>query len=94
MVRIHLPIQELQEARVGSLAQKDLLEKEMATQSSILARIIPWTEEPGSLHCPWSKKSDITEHACALCPAYLASLRKLSDMFHKITLLVVGECGF
>ena len=28
---------------------KILLEKEMATHSSILARRIPWTEEPGGL---------------------------------------------
>ena len=27
--------------------QEDLLEKEMATHSSILAWKIPWTEEPG-----------------------------------------------
>ena len=26
------------------------MEKEMATHSSILAGIIPWTEEPGGLH--------------------------------------------
>ena len=30
-----------------SLGQKDLLEKGMATHSSILAWRIPWTEEPG-----------------------------------------------
>ena len=30
-----------------SLGQEDLLEKEMATHSSILAWEIPWTEEPG-----------------------------------------------
>ena len=35
--------------RVGSLAQEDLLEKEMAVHSSILAWEIPWTEEPGGL---------------------------------------------
>ena len=28
---------------------EDLLEKEMATHSSILARKFPWTEEPGGL---------------------------------------------
>ena len=32
---------------VLSLGQEDPLEKEMATQSSILAREIPWTEKPG-----------------------------------------------
>ena len=32
---------------VQSLGQKDPLEKEMATHSSIPAWKIPWTEEPG-----------------------------------------------
>ena len=31
------------------MGQEDLLEKEMATPSSILAWEIPWTEEPGRL---------------------------------------------
>ena len=35
------------EMRVQSLGQKDLLEKEMATHSSILVWRIPWREEPG-----------------------------------------------
>ena len=39
----------MQETWVRSLGRKDLLEKEMATLSSILAWIIPWTEEPGGL---------------------------------------------
>ena len=47
--RIHLPMQELQETRVRSLSQQDSLEEEMATSSSIFARIIPWTEEPGEM---------------------------------------------
>ena len=34
---------------VRSLGQKDSLEKEMATHSSILARRIPWIEKPGWL---------------------------------------------
>ena len=42
-----LPI--MQETQVQSLCQEDLLEKEMATHSSILAWKIPWTEESGSL---------------------------------------------
>ena len=32
-----------------SLSQEDPQEKEMATHSSILAREVPWTEEPGGL---------------------------------------------
>ena len=35
-----------------SLGWEEPLEKEMAIDSSILARRIPWTEEPGGLH-PW-----------------------------------------
>ena len=37
------------ETWVQSLGREDLLEKEMATHSSILAWKIPWTEEPGRL---------------------------------------------
>ena len=33
--------------QVQSLCQEDPLEKKMATHSRILAREIPWTEEPG-----------------------------------------------
>ena len=39
----------MQETQVQSLGREDLLEKEMATHSSILAWEIPWTEEPGGL---------------------------------------------
>ena len=39
----------MQETRVWALGQEDALEKEMGTHSSILARRIPWTEEPGGL---------------------------------------------
>ena len=38
-----------QEMQIQSLDQEDPLEKEMATNSSILALEIPWTEEPGRL---------------------------------------------
>ena len=39
----------MQETQVESLGREDSLEKEMAAHSSILAGIIPWTEEPGGL---------------------------------------------
>ena len=39
----------MQETQVQSLGQEDLLEKEMATHSSILAWKIPGVEEPGRL---------------------------------------------
>ena len=55
----HLPT--MWETRVQSLGQEDLLEKEMATHSSILAWKIPWMEEPVS-YSPWGRKeSDTTE---------------------------------
>ena len=39
----------MQEMRVQSMSQEDLLEKEMAIHSSILAWRISWTEKPGGL---------------------------------------------
>ena len=45
-----------QETSVQSLSQEDLLEKEMATHSSILAWKIPRTEEPGRLHSMESQR--------------------------------------
>ena len=44
-VKIHLKCRR----RVLSLGGEDPLEEGMATHSSILARRIPWTEEPGGL---------------------------------------------
>ena len=49
----------MQETWVLSLRQEDLLEKEMATHSSILAWRIPWTEESGGLQ---SMGSQIVGH--------------------------------
>ena len=46
-----------QKTWVLSLSQEDPLEKEMATHSSILARIIPWTEETGGLQSIGLQKS-------------------------------------
>ena len=39
----------MQETQVQSLGQEDPLEKGMATNSSVVACRIPWTEEPGRL---------------------------------------------
>ena len=48
----------IQEAWVlsQSLSQEDLLEKEMATHSSILAWIIPWTKESDGLQSTGSQR--------------------------------------
>ena len=47
MVKNLTVMQETHETCVQSLCREDPLEKEMATHSSILARKIQWTEEPG-----------------------------------------------
>ena len=44
------------ETWVQSLGREDLLEKEMATHSSILAWKIPWTEEHNSLQSMGSQR--------------------------------------
>ena len=46
----------MQETRVQSLGVEDLLEKGMATHSSILASRIPWTEELGRLQSMGSQR--------------------------------------
>ena len=46
----------MRETRVQSLGWGDLLEKEMATHSSILAWKIPWMEEPGRLQSMGSQR--------------------------------------
>ena len=46
----------IQETWVRSLGQEDPLEKEMATHSSILAKRIPWTEEPDGLQSMGSQR--------------------------------------
>ena len=46
----------MQETRVQSLGWEDLLEKAMATHSSILAWKIPWMEEPGGLQSMGSQR--------------------------------------
>ena len=44
------------ESRVLSLGWEDILEKEMATHSSILAWKIPWTREPSGLQSMGSQR--------------------------------------
>ena len=50
----------MQKTQVQSLCWEDPLEKGMATHSGILARRIPWTEEPGGLQSMESQR-DTTE---------------------------------
>ena len=46
----------VQETLFPSLGWEDPWEKEMAIRSSILAWIIPWTEEPGGLQSMGSQR--------------------------------------
>ena len=50
----HLP--KMQETWAQSLGQEDLLGKEMATHSSILAWKIPWMKEPSRLQSMESQR--------------------------------------
>ena len=49
-------MQEQQETQVQSLGGEDPMEEEMASHSSILAGIIPQTEEPGRLQSMGSQR--------------------------------------
>ena len=51
----------MQEMRVQSLGQEDLLQEEMATHCSILAWVIPWTEEPGGLQSIGFRVDEVLE---------------------------------
>ena len=51
----------IQETWGRPLGREDLQEKERATNSSIFAWRIPWTEEPGRLSSMGRKESDMTE---------------------------------
>ena len=57
------------ETRVRSLDREDLPEKEVATQSSILAWRIPWTEEPSRLQSTGSQRVGTTERLHSLTKA-------------------------
>ena len=56
MVQMVKNLPAMQGTQVRSLGQEDLLEKEMATHSSILAWEISGTEEPGRLQSMGSQR--------------------------------------
>ena len=51
----------MQETQVRFLGPEDLLEKKMATHSSILACRIPWTDESGGLQSMGLQRVKATE---------------------------------
>ena len=62
-------MQEIQETWVRFMGQKDPLEQNMATHSSLLACKILWTEEPGGMG-PWVSKSwtQLSDYTCTCAP--------------------------
>ena len=73
----------MRETWVRSQGWEDLLEKEMATHSSILAREIPWTEEPVLCrlagYSPWGHKElDTIEQRHFHIHVWVASTFRLS----------------
>ena len=69
-----------QETRVRFLAWEDLLEKEIATHSSILAWKIPWTEKPGGLYIVHGVTKSQTDMCSSLniCIEILCCFRRRS----------------
>ena len=65
----------MQKTQVWTLGWEDPQEKEMATQSGILAWRIPWTEEPGGLQSMGSACKDwVTKHSTLLIRSVLAHI--------------------
>ena len=79
----HLPI--VRETWVQSLGREDLLEKEMATHSSILAWKSPWMEEPGGLQSVGSQR---VRHDWATSQGHLHLTHWLPSYLHVFTLLL------
>ena len=63
-----------QETWVQFLGEEDPLEKKMATQSSILAWAVLWTEEPGGLQSMGSQKSQTLQSDWVLSTSFLYEL--------------------
>ena len=81
----------MQETQVWSLDWEDPLEEEMATHCTILARIIPRTEEPGRQQSTALQELDTTDHRRA-CQIYKSSsLMGLSLLTSSSVTLVVCQ---
>ena len=66
-----------QETQVRSLGWEDPLEEEMATNSSILAWEIPWTEEPGGLQFVGSRR---VRHDLVTAPTHMHTTTGRGEM--------------
>ena len=67
----------MQEMQFQPLGQKDPLQKEMATHSSIPAWEIPWTEQPGGLQSMGSQIETIKQPTPVFLPGEFHEQRSL-----------------
>jgi len=67
----------MQETQVPSLGGEGPLEKILDPHSSILAWIIPWTEEPGGLQSIGSQRSG-NDHTSIVQSIYISELEQFS----------------
>ena len=70
----------MQETWVQSLGREDLLEKGIATLSSILAWRSPWTKKPDVLQSTGPKESDMTEQL--MLSSFFLKGHQLLDLGH------------
>ena len=77
----------MQQTEVRSVDQKDPLEQEMATHSSILAWQIPWTREPGGLQSMGPQR-DTTEHVHLHVVFYMFTNK---EVYHQCNSSLVKE---
>ena len=75
----------MKEMRLQSLGREDLLEKEMAAQSSALAWKIPQTEEPGGPQSTGHKESDTTERLQCHCQRPLMQSPSIAVLGAKLS---------
>ena len=87
-----LAMQETQELQIKSLSWEDLLKKDMATHSSILAWRITWTEEPRGRHSISSQSGKqlklLNMHTCSSVYIFY-SFNILSWRFSHSVLIVL-----
>ena len=87
-------MQETQETQVHSLDWEGSLEKEMATHSSILARKIRWTEEPGWLQSIGSQRVRydlVTKHTHTLVINHGSRVRNPNEGVQQTVLLWIHQ---
>ena len=87
----------MQETQVQSLGWEDSLEKEMATPSSILAWVIPWTEEPDGLEATGSQRVGYDWGTNTLFPYWPYKIElmfpapKISSVIALVTFLLLSN---